>query len=174
MSLGVFHALALVALLSLLACGTAPPPSAASPVLGERVQIHLPSDEGALVALPLEGARATVIDVFGPTCEPCREKVPALLARRGELRGVGARVVLVAVLADSETTADAREALQSWGVEGASFLVDRGDLLSREAAVEGLPASLVLSPAGEVRWVADVTSSAEDVVAAARAVATDG
>jgi hypothetical protein len=132
--------------------------------------MHLPSHDGALVALPLAQTRATVVDAFAPSCEPCKEKVPALHARRTELEAAGGRIVLVAVLADGESTEEAQQASRSWGVE-APFLVDRGGVLRRECAVDSLPATVVLDARGAVRWVASPTASAGEVVAAARAVA---
>jgi len=91
-----------------------------------------------------------------------------LYARRGEIEARGGKLVLVAVLSDAETTDDARAALSSWGV-AASFLIDRGDVLRREAGVSSLPATLVIDEQQHVCWVAPPNASAEDVVAAASA-----
>jgi hypothetical protein len=153
----------------LAACAPAAPPSAPHDLLGKPIELSLPTDKGQLAALPAPGAVVTVADFFGPTCGPCARKVPALHAKKGEIEAAGGRLVLVAVLADSETTDDARKALASWGVSGASFLVDTGDASKREAGVRSLPTTLVLDRKGVVRWSAPVEASAEDVVAAARA-----
>jgi hypothetical protein len=167
----VLGAALLAAALLTAACGpAAAPPSAPSTALGHEVALSLPTDDGALVTLPLAGARATVLDAFAPSCEPCRTKVPALLAREREIAEAGSRLVLVAVLAESESTEDAAAALRSWGA-AAPFLVDRGEALRRECGVEALPATLVLDARGVVRWAASPQSEAGDVVAAARAVA---
>jgi|GEM_PF-650065 len=160
---------------SLLACGSggggsgggAAPPSAPSSVLHRAVHIDLPSDGGALVSLPLAG-RATVVDAWAPSCVPCRTKLPALVKRSAELEAAGAKLVLVAVLADGESTDAARATLASWGVTS-PFLVDRGDVLRREAGVTDLPTTLVLTPGGEVRWVSPVGATPDDVVSAVRA-----
>ncbi len=144
-------------------CGGAPPPSA--PVTAKSVGFALPSDDGALVTVPLAGARATVLDFFGPTCVPCKTKVPALEARRADLAAKGAKLVLVGVLADGESTDDAKRALASWGVK-APFLVDRDGTGKREAGVVTLPATIVLDASGAVKWVAPPGASAADVVAA--------
>jgi hypothetical protein len=171
--LGILATIALCAAAAIptaTACSAAAPPSAISAALGRRVTLNLPSHDGALVVLPLRNAQMTVIDAFAPTCKPCREKVPALLARRRELAAIGGELVLVGVLADGESTDDASSALRSWGVD-ASFLVDRGDVLRRECGVEVLPATLVLDASGAVRWVAGPTSTAADVVAAVRELA---
>lgn len=136
-------------------------------MLGKPVEMALPSDSGQLSALPIPSARVTVADFFAPTCAPCAKKVPELYAKRAELEAQGAKLVLVAVLADSESTDDARAALASWGVPGASFLVDSGDASKREAGVRDLPTTLVLDQAGTVRWSAPTDASADDVVRAA-------
>ncbi len=158
----------LVAALSLAACGhPGPPPSAPSDKLGQPVSFSLPSDQGALVTVPLPGARITVLDFFGPTCEPCKTSVPALDAKRAELAARGAKLVLVGVLADSESSDDARRALASWGVV-APFLVDKDGTGKREAGVTNLPSTLVLDERGAVKWVAPAKVTADDVVAATR------
>lgn len=162
----------LALLLLAAACGGpgALPPSAASPALGETHSFDLPSNTGDLITVPQPSAKLTIVDAFAPTCAPCREKVPALLAERDALAASGAKVVLVAVLADGESDADAARALASWGAS-APFLVDRGGVLRRELAVDALPATVVVDQTGKVRWVAPVEATVEDVVAAARALA---
>jgi len=144
-------------------CGAATPGSA--PTTTKAVGFSLPSDEGALVTIPVSGARATVLDFFGPTCEPCKAKVPALEAKRTELAAKGAKLVLVGVLGDGESTADAKRALGSWGVS-APFLVDRDGTGKREAGVVNLPATIVIDASGAVTWVATPTATADEVVAA--------
>ena len=82
---------------------------------------------------------------------------------------MGAALVLIGLLDGNESTEDARAALASWGVAGASFLVDSGDASRREAGVRSLPTTLVLDAHGVVRWVSSADSRASDVVAAAQA-----
>ncbi len=155
---------------SVTACGGAsfgtPPPSAQNDALGTTTGFDLPSNEGALVSIPQPSAKLTVVDAFAPTCLPCAEKLPALVARRGDLASVGAKLVLVAVLADGESDEDAARALERWGAPSA-FLVDRGDVLRRSLAIDELPGAAVIDANGKVRWVAPRDASAEDIVAAA-------
>ena len=136
-----------------------------SPLLGQPIAFSLPTDGGALVAVPISGARATVLDFFGPTCAPCKKSLPALYASRDALAARGARLVLVAVLGDDESTALAASALATWGVK-APFLVDRGDVSRASAGVSKLPATLVLDAQGTLRWSAPAGATAGDVVAA--------
>ncbi len=131
------------------------------------VSFSLPSDRGALVSIPT-GARSTVLDFWAPTCVPCKKSLPELNAKSAELEAAGAKLVLVAVLADGESTDDARKTLASWGVN-ASFLVDRGGVGQREAGIQGLPATLVLDGKGTLTWVAPVEADASAIVKAAKA-----
>jgi thiol-disulfide isomerase/thioredoxin len=147
-------------------CGQGAPASAPHHELGRPVAFSLPTNEGALVSVPLAGAHATVLDFFGPSCEPCRKALPALYRERGELANHGAKLVLIAVLADGESTDDAKRALSSWGVS-APFLIDREGTGLREAGLKVLPATLVLDERGVTKWVAPIGASAADVVAAA-------
>lgn len=158
-------AVALVAALGVVGgCARASaPPSAPSSMLGKQVTFALPSNSGSLVSVPAKGARYTVLDFFSPSCEPCREKLPALYAKRDALARKGALLMLVAVLGD-EPTDDATRALASWGVTDAPFLVDRGDVSRVSAGVRGLPATLVLDQAGALRWAAPPTATAGQVV----------
>lgn len=166
--------LVLVGVVLWAGCGGASemPASAPNASLGQTAGFSLPSDTGALVSIPIAGAKATVVDAFGPTCEPCRKKVPALVAQRSALGQQGVSLVLVAVLADGEETKDASAALSSWGASS-GFLVDRGDRLAKGLDIRSLPGTVILDRTGKVRWAAAPTSSTQDVVAAARAIAAE-
>jgi protein-disulfide isomerase len=130
------------------------------------VSFSLPSDTGQLVPVPKPSSRVTVIDAFGPTCAPCREKVPALLARKAEMEKNGAKLVLVAVLGDGETTEQAAAALKAWGAES-PFLVDRGGVLLRELGLRGLPGAFVLGRSGDVLWEAPPNATADQIASVA-------
>lgn len=162
-------AVAFLLFATLTACGGASAAAASSPAQPTRtgVSFELPSDGGQLVPIPQPSSRVTVIDAFGPTCAPCREKLPALLARRGEIEAAGGKLVLVAVLGDGESTDDAAKALASWGASS-PFLVDRGAVLLRELGLRGLPGTYVLDRDGAVRWESTPESTEDDVVAAAK------
>ncbi len=156
--------LALSALL-LASCGHAPVPSAQHPMLGQAVTIALPTDGGALVSIPSQDGKSTVLDFWGPTCEPCRKKLPELVAKNAELQARGARLILVAVLADGESTEQAKSTLQQWGVDW-PFLVDRSNASRSQLGVEGLPATLVVDAQGKLVWSATPDATAQDVLAA--------
>jgi hypothetical protein len=158
----LFAAVALVG--GLAGCGAAPA-SAPSPVLGKAIKVDLLDENGRKVSVPIPGARSTVLDFWSPTCEPCRRSVPALVAKLSEIEAHGGKVLLVGVLSEDESAADAHGALESWGVRY-PFLVDRGEVIQTRAAVKELPATLILDAAGVVRWVAPTGSSAADIVKA--------
>ena len=165
---GVMTAVRLVLLLGMLAgCGHgALPPSAPNDKLGQVVSFSLPSNDGTLVTVPVQGAHATVLDFFGPTCEPCKKALPELYAQRHTLEARNSKLILVAVLADGESSDDAKRALQAWGVD-APFLVDSHETGRREAGVTALPATMVLDAQGVTKWVAPAAAAVEDVIAAA-------
>lgn len=160
-----FPLFAVVALVGGLAgCGAAPV-SAPSPVLGKAIKVDLLDENGSKVSVPISGARSTVLDFWSPTCEPCRKSVPALIAKVPEIEAQGGKVVLVGVLSEDESAADAHGALESWGVRY-PFLVDRGEVSQTQAGVNALPATLILDAGGVVRWVSPTGSSAADIVKA--------
>lgn len=164
-SRGFPAALLLAAAVSSSGCTKTPASVAPNAPAQRRVSFSLPSDVGTLVTVPVPSA-TTVVDAWAPTCKPCRDKLPALYARRAEIEAHGAKLVLIAVLSPAESSQDARAALSSWGVD-APFLIDRGDVLRREAGVSSLPATLVIDEQQRIRWVAPPNASAKDVVRAA-------
>lgn len=88
-----------------------------------------------------------------------------MAAKQDALAASGASLVLVAVLSDNESTEQARSALSAWGVQ-VDFLVDSANISQSQAGVRGLPQTMVLDAVGEVIWVAPLTATADDVVAA--------
>jgi hypothetical protein len=160
-----FSLLAAAVFVGVLAgCGSAPA-SAPSPVLGKAIKVGLLDQAGNTVSVPVQGARSTVLDFWSPTCEPCRKSVPALVAKLPEIEARGGKVLLVGVLSEDESPLDARGALESWGVRY-PFLVDRGEVIQKKAAVMELPATLILDAEGVVHWVAPTGASATDIVKA--------
>lgn len=156
-----------LAVASALACGGPEKPSTApqSEARAPQVSFSLPTNSGDLMTVPISGARHTVLDFFGPTCEPCAKKVPELVGRRTDIEKLGGRLVLVAVLAEGESTADAERALKRWGAV-APFLVDRAGVSLREAGVKDLPSTIIVDANGRTRWRAPVGATADDVLRA--------
>lgn len=138
--------------------------AAPSPSLGQKLSLALPSSTGNLATIG-DGGQPLVLELWAPNCKPCKEAVPALVARQGEIRAKGARLILVAVLAKDESTDDARATLSSWGVN-IPFLVDSEGAAQRAAGITDLPATIVLDDQHNIRWIAPVHATPGDVVAA--------
>lgn len=75
------------------------------------------------------------------------------------------QLVLVAVLGEGESTAQAKNQLSDWGVSS-SFVVDPGAVAQREAGILELPGTLIVDEQGIVRWVAPAEATSDDVLAA--------
>jgi hypothetical protein len=97
--------------------------------------------------------------------------LPDLVAQRPALSRYRADLVLVAVLADGESTEQAEETLRAWGIAGERFLVDRDDVSLNEAGVTSLPTTQLYDNAGALAWTAPRNATARDVVQAVRAFA---
>ncbi len=162
MLLAMKFSLALVCVLALASC-TTPRPTAPHPSLGQIISLDLPSDTGKLVSVPWRGPRSYVLDFWGPSCKPCKEKLPALVARKQELARKGASLVLVAILDSDESSDQARQVLTSWGVNE-PFLVSDVDASKSRAGVSSLPATLVLDASGRLLWSAPDNATDSDVI----------
>jgi len=132
-------------------------------MLGKLIELHIPNSDGDLVSVP--AGKAVVLEFWAPTCEPCKKTVPALVAREADIRAKGARLYLVGVLTESESTEEGAQTLASWGVKR-PFLVDRGGAAKSAAGVRALPATVVVDKTGKLVWVAPEGATPEDVVRA--------
>lgn len=149
-------------LIALSACAGALP-SAPSAMLGKGVRFELPGDHDEKIAVPAAGARSTVIEVWSPTCESCKDRVAALVSREMEIQRKGAKLVLVAVLSEGEAAEDAGKTLASWGVRAHPFAIDKGEVIRSRLGVNELPATVILA-GDKLRWVAPTGAEASDVV----------
>jgi len=161
----------LAGLAALAGCAPAVPPSAPSASLERPVAFSAPDERGDLTRVPSAGARATILELWATSCEPCRAALPPLAAEAPDLDRDGIELVLVSVLESGEPLDRAQATLRSWGV-GRGFVVDRGGGVQRLLGADRLPATLVLDRHGLVRWVAPPGAAASAVAAAARKVAS--
>lgn len=140
-----------------------------APREGPEAAVQTP--DGAPAALP-EG-RPAVVNFWATWCAPCREEMPSL-ARLHEALGEEVAVVLVATGRNDPEAAAAF--LEEVGAEALLDLRDPEGLLGREAAVRGLPTTLVLDAEG--REVARLQGIAEwdspEALALLRALAAEG
>ena len=153
-----------IGMVVLTACGAAPPPASAGSA-ATPLELTLVSNDGQLETLPFAGAK-TVVDYFAPNCEPCRKKLPALVARRADLALHGARLALVGVLESSDSTASVEGVLASWGLADERFFIDREGVSARVAKVTEFPTTQVFDATRSLRWVGHAASTEEDVLAA--------
>lgn len=151
-----------LALLGVVSCVGALP-SAPSTMLHKSVHFELTGINDQKVPMPPPGAKATVLEFWSPTCEPCKTRVPALVEREAELRAKGAEVFLVAVLSGDESDRDAEVALEAWGVRAHRSLIDRDQALQSQLGVHALPATAILK-GDVVHWIAPAEADAGDVV----------
>jgi thiol-disulfide isomerase/thioredoxin len=151
-----------VVLVALAACA-APLQSAPHPLLGSRPPgadvVHAQKDR-------VRPPRPSVLEFWSLDCPPCRERVPRLVALQGEFESRGIELVLVAVLDDEQTPADARARLHSWGVEHGTLVVPYATAETR-LGVMALPETWVLDQTGRLMWVAPTSARIEDIVRAA-------
>ena len=124
------------------------------------VRFELPGDHDEKIAVPAAGARSTVIEVWSPTCESCKDRVSALVSHEMEIQQKGAKLVLVAVLSEGEAAEDAGKTLASWGVRAHPFAIDKGEVIRSRLGVNELPATVILS-GDKLRWVAPTGAEME-------------
>jgi len=132
-----------------------------------QVRFVLASDCGDMVTVPPADKKKVVLHFFSPTCASCRKRLPALADRRDDISARGARLVLVAVLSDNESTDQATAALRDWGVPW-PFLVDPSGASRSLLGVGHVPASVIVDGKGKLLWVSPEDAAAEEVLDALR------
>lgn len=152
-------------LLGALASGCGGPASLQSPALNQRVAVTLPADDGAVAAVPPPGARYTVLEFWSPTCDPCKQIIPAVLAKRAELAQKGADLVHVAVLEEGQSANDAKATLAFWGVNE-RFVIDANGEYMRKLGAKAVPAFAIVDATGTLRWVAPDGITISSLIAA--------
>lgn len=127
--------------------------------------------EDRAVSLADYAGRVIVLNVWATWCPPCRKEMPSIdrLAKAVE----GEDVAVIALSTDRGGADPVRRFFEEIGVEHLGIFVDRRGKLPREAAVIGLPATLILDREG--REVARLTGDAEwdtpEVIALVRRLA---
>lgn len=136
-----------------LLAGCGGPASLPTASLNQSVTVTLPGDDGAPFAIPPPGARYTVLEFWSPTCEPCKQILPAVLKKRAELAQKGADLVHVAVLEQGQSANDAKATMAFWGVNE-RFVVDVDGAYMHKLGAKNVPAFAIVDAAGTLRWVA--------------------
>jgi hypothetical protein len=150
---GVRLALALAVCATVACCGSGSvPPSRYPDLTCQPGSFSAPDDQGALTTIPRQGANATVLEFWARWCTGCKASVLRAVARREAMASSGIELVLVGVLAQDDSIADARAVLASWGVDS-PFIVDRKGTILRKYGISDMPAAVVLDRNGAIQWV---------------------
>ncbi|MEM9783498.1 MAG: TlpA disulfide reductase family protein [Pseudomonadota bacterium] len=114
---------------------------------GEDVEMTLADFSGEVV----------VLNLWATWCPPCRAEMPSLDRLAGALDGTGATVVTLST--DRGGAPKVRDFFEDVGIANLEIYVDKANRLPREAAVLGLPVTMILDRDG--REIARLTGDAE-------------
>lgn len=145
-ALGVARGVALA--LALVGCATVPPPSLPSPLLGRPVpDFQRRAIDGRRIDTAALRGRPLVLEFFARYCAPCVRALPRVVA----LSQQRPEIAFIGVSEDEWPSEAARLA----GEHGVAFEVvhDAGQVLLGRFRGAGLPLTVVVDPAGIVRWV---------------------
>ncbi len=156
---------ALFAVLTLLVGCVSGSPSVQTPTLGQKVAATLIGDDGAPVPIPLAGSRFVVLEFWSPACEPCKQIIPAVRAKRAALEQKGATLLHVAVLDKDQSANDAKATLALWGVDE-RFVIDVDGAYMHHLGAKDVPAFAIIDAAGVLRWVAPDNLTISNLLAA--------
>jgi thiol-disulfide isomerase/thioredoxin len=134
-------------------------------VLGQPVVTTLIGDDGAPAPLPVAGSRFVVLVFWSPACEPCKQILPAVSAKREALAAKGAALLDVAVLDKDQTANDAKATLALWGID-TRFAIDVDGAYMRRLGATDVPAIAIVDSAGVLRWLAPDSVTISNVIAA--------
>ncbi|MEM7526142.1 MAG: TlpA disulfide reductase family protein [Pseudomonadota bacterium] len=156
-----FKAAAAEALPKMVVHAEVKPPLEAAFRDGEGAEMTLADFEGDVV----------VLNVWATWCPPCRKEMPSIdrLAKAVADDGVS----VVALSTDRGGADPVRRFFDEIGVEKLGIYVDKRNKLPREAAVIGLPATLILNREGEeiARLTGDAEWDTPEVIALIRSLA---
>jgi thiol-disulfide isomerase/thioredoxin len=136
-----------------------------------RLEAGFADGAGAPVSLDDFAGRVVVLNIWATWCPPCRKEMPSIDRLARAVAGDG--IAVVALSTDRGGAKPVRKFFEEIGVETLEIHVDKAGRLPREAAVIGLPATLILDRKG--REIARLTGDAEwdtpEIVAMLRALA---
>lgn len=121
--------------------------------------------DGRLVTRESLKGKTVVVDFFGTWCVPCRAELPELAKVRDQFASQ-ADVVLVVVANESGgDTPDKVRAFASQHGLGLTFALDQGGTSHQQFGFTGVPALVVLGPAGRLRLRREGYNTAETELA---------
>ncbi len=153
---------ALILCLSLAGCGagSAPPPSAPSPILDKELpKFKRRTIAGGEVDSGASG-QVVVVKFFAKYCEPCKKTLPEAQKLHQEQPDV-----LFIGVAEDEYQSDVQAMVDAYQL---SFPVvhDRGNVLAGRFRVQELPITFVADGTGRIRWVGDGNTRGDGLEAA--------
>jgi thiol-disulfide isomerase/thioredoxin len=113
--------------------------------------------DGEETSLAAFRGEMVVLNVWATWCPPCRKEMPSLDALAAETAGSDIRVV--ALSTDRGGAEPVRRFYEEEGIENLAVYVDAANRLPREAALLGLPVTMILDREG--RELARLTGDAE-------------
>lgn len=139
-----------LALCGLLACaGRPPPPTAPSPAVGQPIPAFTRlSLDGARVSSEALRGKVVVVEFFAQYCKPCWRALPEV-----QRLADGDPELVVVGIGEDEDASDTRSMAAQLGL-GFPVVHDAGNVLAGRFRVRQIPATLVVDPAGVVRWQA--------------------
>jgi len=152
----------LLGMVALVGCGAAAPPlSASSPMLGERLpKVKRRTVAGAVVDLRQPPGHVVVVKFFAKYCKPCAKTLP--VAER--VHRAHPEVTFIGV-AEDEYREDVDWLIATYRL---SFGVvhDRGNVLAGRLRVTEMPITFVADRAAMIRWVGGPNQAEGDLAAA--------
>ncbi|MEM9148428.1 MAG: TlpA disulfide reductase family protein [Pseudomonadota bacterium] len=118
--------------------------------------------------------KVAVVNFWATWCPPCRAEMPSLDRLMGDIENEGG--VVIALSTDFGGLSKPKAFYEEVGLAHLGLYHDRSRAVSREAAVLGLPVTLILDPEGrEVgRLVGDAEWDSAEAIAVVRALAEPG
>lgn len=139
---------------------------AASPAL-EKLVVHaepkpapeaaFEDAEGGSVSLADFRGRVVLLNLWATWCPPCRKEMPSIDRLAGQVAGED--IAVIALSTDRGGVDKVRPFFDEIGVKHLAIYVDRANRVPREAAVMGLPVTLIID--GNGMEVARLTGDAE-------------
>ena len=127
----------------------------------ERVEKAFKDADGNEVTLAAYEGKITVVNFWATWCPPCRAEMPSIDRLAADMADTD--VAVIAISTDRFDIARVGAFYEEIGIKTLPLLQDKGGRLAREAAVIGLPVTLILDRQGreiarlqgEAHWDAD-------------------
>jgi thiol-disulfide isomerase/thioredoxin len=136
----------------------------------DRLEAAFGGPEGGEVTLAEFEGRVVLVNFWATWCPPCRAEMPSIDRLAAELEGEP--VAIVPVSTDFGDDSKPKAFFEEIGVERLEVYHDRSKDLAREAAVMGLPVTILLDREGRevARLVGDAHWDSAEAIAVMRAL----